>query len=106
MLLEVINADNQKRLRQGMEKILDMAATGDLAAMSFVFDRIDGRPRQAVEMTGDGSGPVVIHARPMLTKEEWLRAFAPQYAGSIIEGEASEAQTLTPLGNSVPSSGG
>jgi hypothetical protein len=35
------------------EKLLKLAEGGDLAAVKYVFDRIDGRPRESVELTGN-----------------------------------------------------
>ena len=58
-LAVTLESDKGRRLRQGLEAIVDMAASGDLAAMSFIFDRIDGKPRQAVEMSGETMRPVI-----------------------------------------------
>ena len=45
-----IAQDNGERLRRGVEKLLDLVAAGELAALQVVADRVDGRPAQSVEM--------------------------------------------------------
>jgi hypothetical protein len=35
-------------------KLLELADGGDLAAVKYVFDRIDGRPRESMELTTSG----------------------------------------------------
>ena len=42
------------------EKLLQMVHTGDLGALKYVYDRIDGRPRETVETTGADGGPVEV----------------------------------------------
>lgn len=54
--------EDWKRLRQGIECILDAVATGDMQAIQFVADRLDGKPKQQTEITGEGGGPVVVEA--------------------------------------------
>jgi hypothetical protein len=41
-------------------RLWQMAIAGDLAAIKYIYDRIDGSPRQSVEMTGEDGGPVEI----------------------------------------------
>lgn len=60
VMLEVLNADNQAGLVRGLTKIYRCAAAGSMDAMAFIFDRVDGKPRQAVEMSGEDGGPVVV----------------------------------------------
>ena len=33
------------------EKIIELAMNGDLAALKYIFDRVDGRPKETVELT-------------------------------------------------------
>lgn len=40
--------------------LVKSAAGGDMQAMKEVGDRLDGKPRQAVEHMGEGGGPVVL----------------------------------------------
>lgn len=59
--------DDGKRLRAIAERLLDKAAEGDVAAIKEVGDRLDGKPRQAIEHMGEGGGPVVttVHLVPL-----------------------------------------
>jgi hypothetical protein len=41
-------------------KLVDEADGGDLAALKEVGDRIDGKPKQQIEASGEGGGPIVI----------------------------------------------
>lgn len=41
---------DKKRIQTIAEKCVDMAESGDLPAMKEVFDRIDGKPAQAIAM--------------------------------------------------------
>lgn len=45
-----VAADDGKRIRAGVEKLLDQFGQGELAAINAVADRLDGRPNQQVEM--------------------------------------------------------
>ena len=42
------------------EKLLDAVADGDLPAIKELGDRIDGKPKQQVELSGDAENPVTI----------------------------------------------
>ena len=48
------------RLRSIAEKLLDMAASGDIQAMKELGDRLDGKPKQQTEVTGADGGPLQI----------------------------------------------
>lgn len=43
-----------------MSKLLEMAIKGDLAAIREVIDRMDGRAKQSVELSGDEQNPLVV----------------------------------------------
>lgn len=49
-----------ERLRSIAEKLLDMAASGDIQAMKELGDRLDGKPKQQTEVTGADGGPLQI----------------------------------------------
>ena len=51
-----------KKLEAVANKLVDMAMDGDMAAIKEVGDRLDGRPKQATEVSGpDGSSiPVSV----------------------------------------------
>ena len=59
MLREKIEAtktprDKLTRKEKITEKLLSLAESGDLAALKYVFDRLDGRPKESLELT-DGA---------------------------------------------------
>ena len=62
-----------EELRKGADKIVAQASEGDLAAWGFIRDSLDGKPAQAVVVSGDDEAPPVslratvelIHARPL-----------------------------------------
>jgi ribosomal protein L17 len=39
------------RKEQIIEKLIGLAEGGDLAALKYVFDRLDGRPKESIEFT-------------------------------------------------------
>lgn len=53
MIQEESKAEADHRLRKGIEKVLDKVADGDLAAINLLADRLDGKPAQSVELSGD-----------------------------------------------------
>ena len=53
-----------ERMRRIAEKLLDMAAEGDVSAIKEMGDRLDGRPRQQIDATGAGGGPVRFIIEP------------------------------------------
>jgi hypothetical protein len=42
------------------EKLLAACDGGDLQALKELGDRLDGKPKQQIEATGEGGGPIVI----------------------------------------------
>src|SRR5437899_13110268 len=52
--------DEWARLRQGFEKVMDMCATGDLWALGFVRDTLDGKPAQSLQATDQDGQPLAI----------------------------------------------
>jgi hypothetical protein len=43
-----IAQEDGKRIREGVEKLLDKVAEGDLAAFNILADRLDGKPNQSI----------------------------------------------------------
>ena len=41
-------------------KLIQIAKKGNFAALKYVYDRIDGMPKQAVEHSGDAANPMSI----------------------------------------------
>jgi hypothetical protein len=42
------------------DKLIALANEGNVAALKYVYDRLDGMPRQSVEVTGDKEKPVPL----------------------------------------------
>jgi hypothetical protein len=55
MLERVLLQDDDKRLRQGLETVMDMFAVGERWAVEYVTDRLDGKAKQTVDanITGE-----------------------------------------------------
>lgn len=59
-LIERINLqEDSKRLRQGLEVLMDKVADGDQRALEFVTERLDGKARQAIDVGGQEDNPIV-----------------------------------------------
>jgi Family of unknown function (DUF5681) len=52
ILDRAIEQDDAKRLRQGIEKLLDKVSEGEAWALQMLADRLEGKPRQAMEHSG------------------------------------------------------
>ena len=52
------------------EKALALAEQGDIRAMEFIADRIDGKPAQRQIITGDPDAPVAVMAGPRKRAKE------------------------------------
>lgn len=48
------------RLRRLAEALIAKAEDGDLGALKEIGDRLDGKPSQQVELTGEEGGPVQV----------------------------------------------
>lgn len=53
-------ANNARAMRTIAAKAVEMAESGDMQAMQFVVDRLDGKPKQQVEISGDQDNPLVV----------------------------------------------
>lgn len=73
ILRSVLAEDDHEKLRLGMRAVYALASQGDITALGFIMDRIDGKPKQAVDVSGDALAPVVVVQRPQITRDEWLR---------------------------------
>lgn len=60
-LRRAIVQDDGKKLREGTEKLLDAYAAGEPWAHQFVRDTLDGKPAQALAVSGDGEGGPIIN---------------------------------------------
>ena len=50
---------NPAKLKAALASILDKAAEGDLAAMDWIACRLEGKPAQAVTVSGDEDRPLI-----------------------------------------------
>lgn len=59
-LRKAIAQDDRKRIRAGIEKLLDKVAEGDLQAFNAIADRTDGKPKQSVDhgLTDEPENPM------------------------------------------------
>ena len=52
--------EDHKKLRAIARKLLNEAEDGNMQAIREVADRLDGKPAQAVQHSGEGGGPIQI----------------------------------------------
>ena len=76
MALSEEHADTgKKKLRVLAQKLVDEAIDGNVQAMKEVADRMEGKPAQSKELTGDPEAPLqVVSAKP-LDPEAWAKAY-------------------------------
>lgn len=70
-------AQNPDMLREACMKVLEDAASGNLAAFNTLADRLDGKPAQALNVGGQEDNPLLVapvHERPKVDKNKWLEA--------------------------------
>ncbi len=60
-LRRAIAQDDGQRLRDAAEKMLTLAAAGESWAVKELFDRLEGKPAQAVTLAGDDEGGAIKH---------------------------------------------
>ena len=58
LVQEDLKAEADHRIRQGIEKIMDKIAAGDLASFQTLADRSDGKPAQTIQ--GSDGGPLIV----------------------------------------------
>ena len=63
-------AQDPEKLRKIADKLIEMAAAGDLAAMKELGDRIDGKAAQSVALTNPEGGDLFA---PLVSAAETLR---------------------------------
>ena len=63
-------AQDPEKLRKIAEKLIDMAESGDLAAMKELGDRLDGKAAQSVALTNPDGGDLFA---PLVAASEALR---------------------------------
>jgi len=60
LLRKISVQEDHTRIAQGLSAILDKAAEGDQRAVEFVRDTFDGKPAQAVQLSGDEDNPLAF----------------------------------------------
>lgn len=51
---------DKKKLRALADKLVEKALEGDVSAIKEIGDRIDGKPKQQIEHSGDQENPVAM----------------------------------------------
>lgn len=84
-------------------KVVEMAENGNLEAIKFVTERVEGRITQAVEISGRGGGPIGITAETAAV--DAVAAYAQLVSSEAgfededepltIEGQATETEPVT-----------
>jgi hypothetical protein len=64
-LRKALVQDDYRKLRMGIQALIDKASEGEIKALEFIADRVDGKAMQAVELTGNEGGPLIIQATPI-----------------------------------------
>jgi hypothetical protein len=67
--------NGMKTLRSIARKHIALADRGDMQAIRELADRLDGKPAQAVETTGELAHRYVIEAPAQLSNEEWEKKY-------------------------------
>jgi len=57
---ETCDGQKRKRLSIIADNLCKLAMEGDMQAMKEIGDRLDGRPKQATEITGEDGGPLQV----------------------------------------------
>ena len=60
-LNRAIAQDDGVKLRSAAEKLLELAAAGDVPALRELGDRLDGKPAQVIRGPGDGGEHTIIN---------------------------------------------
>jgi hypothetical protein len=85
-LERAIAQDDSKRLRDAVEKVLDLAAAGEEWAVHFLADRLDGKPTQQLDMR-------VTRPTKELSDDELADIAAGSSAGTSAAPASEEAPT-------------
>lgn len=80
--LRKVAAQNPDKLRKACEKLLDKAVEGDTAAFKEFRDTLDGKPNQSISGPEESPIQIVDSTRPILSREEWLKAHVGAAAGT------------------------
>jgi hypothetical protein len=59
-LRKALIQDNYSQLRQGIQALIAKAAEGEIKALEFIADRVDGKAAQSIALTGEDGGPIRV----------------------------------------------
>lgn len=100
-------ADDGKRIREGVDKLLDAFADGQPWAVEQVWSRLEGKPAQAVTVSGDEDRPLITAIKMIVvqaTNPNEINNLVAIQGGDeteklveITESRESEATPPTPL---------
>ncbi len=63
---------NPERLRKIAESLVTAAEAGDMAAIKEIGDRLDGRPTQAIEASGEISYNIILQSFLPNSETKWI----------------------------------
>lgn len=69
MIERALVQEDDRRLREGVEKVLDLFSQGDRWAVEFVTDRIDGKAAQTQRIIGDPEHPLTVQHSGRISAE-------------------------------------
>jgi hypothetical protein len=58
MIEAALNDNNRAKLREGVQKVADAFAAGEVWAINTVLDRLEGKPHQSTTISGDSDAPL------------------------------------------------
>ena len=64
--------EERAKMSEIVDQLIDKACEGDLAAIKEVFDRLDGKPKQSIDMDTTVK-QFVVSSEPEMSDEEWLK---------------------------------
>lgn len=77
-LTRAVAAEDAKRVRAMVEKVLELAATGERWACEYVRDVLDGRPNQSIDLSGEVVQRFVARLPEVIEDSDaWRRKYAP-----------------------------
>jgi len=62
--------EDGKRIRAGIEKMLDLYAEGDPFAMVYIRDTLDGKPAQSLTVSGDDDKPLITMIKMVIVQSQ------------------------------------
>lgn len=75
-------------LAKAAEALCVAAEAGEQWAIVEIGNRMDGKPAQAVQLSGPDGGPIQTAAQPIptISREDWIKAYVDSPAGAATGG--------------------